>query len=304
MLSLIVPFYNSAIYLASMLNSIISQPFSDYEILLIDDGSSDVSLEIAESFAKRENRIKVFHQNNRGVSCARNTGVENASGDLICFLDADDVLMPNALSRMIKGMENTMIDLFIGGYIVKNSDEQVVYSVPGIDAEVLSREQGIEQMYHPHPYRYQGYIWNKMFRRSIIEQNHLRFDEAVFFNEDRLFVTQYIAAQTGKIFFDPVPVYSYYERRFGAMASLGNKFNPKFATDFDAIIKMYKTVHRTFHSIELNKMALEGVMNSYSRIHNMMESFGCVDKKIHKIMQRELMFSLPPFFLLKRKFNK
>lgn len=301
MLSLIVPFYNSAASLGLMLNSILAQSFTDCEILLVDDGSLDASLEIANSFAQRDNRIKVLHQNNKGVSCARNMGIENATGDLICFVDADDALMPNALSRMVKGMEDSSIDLFIGGYVVKNENERIVYSIPENDVEILSREDGIEQMYYPHPFRYQGYIWNKMFRRSVIEKNHIRFDESIYFNEDRLFVTQYISAQTGEILFDTTPVYIYYERSCGAMASINNGFNPKYVTDFDAMIKMLKGIRHVFHNDALVEMAEDGVLNSYSRIHNMMESAGGIQRRIHQMMKIKLCCALSPSYLIRKK---
>ncbi len=99
-ISIIVPVYNAEAYLAQCLESILQQSYADYELILIDDGSSDSSGEICDSFAKRDSRISVLHQQNKGQSAARNRGVEYSKSDLLCFVDADDIVHPDFLQAL------------------------------------------------------------------------------------------------------------------------------------------------------------------------------------------------------------
>jgi glycosyltransferase involved in cell wall biosynthesis len=100
--SIVVPVYNTAEYLPACLDSILAQSFTDFELILVDDGSTDDSLRICEAYAFRDARIRVFHQQNAGVSAARNFGVEQAQGDWLCYVDSDDVVLPAYLQDMLE----------------------------------------------------------------------------------------------------------------------------------------------------------------------------------------------------------
>ena len=106
MISVIVPVYNAEKYLQRCVDSILKQSFTDFEVLLIDDGSHDRSGELCDEYGEKDNRVRVFHKENGGVSSARNVGLDNASGEYISFVDADDYLETNAMSD----------SLFIDGY--------------------------------------------------------------------------------------------------------------------------------------------------------------------------------------------
>ena len=95
-ISIIVPIYNTEQYLPRCIDSILSQSLTDFELLLIDDGSIDGSGAICDAFAEKDNRVRVFHKENGGVSSARNLGLNEAKGEWVCFVDSDDELMPNA----------------------------------------------------------------------------------------------------------------------------------------------------------------------------------------------------------------
>lgn len=115
-ISVIVPVYNVEKYLRRCVDSILAQTFTDFELLLIDDGSKDKSGEICDEYAKTDNRVKVFHKENGGVSSARNLGLDNAKGEWICFCDADDWVLSEwlqAFSLLILGNE----DIIFSGYI-------------------------------------------------------------------------------------------------------------------------------------------------------------------------------------------
>lgn len=296
MVSIIIPVFNAELFIDSCIESLLKQTYSDFEIIIVDDGSSDASLNIIDSYQLRDKRIIPIHKPGGGVSSARNLGLRIARGEFICFIDADDIVYNDYLDRLISPMVEG-IDLVVGGY----ESDSIKYSVDEHSIMILSKDDSIKQMYRPSPYRYQGYIWDKMFRRSIIEDNHIRFDEDISFNEDRLFITRYIAAQSGKTVLDNTPIYRYYERETGAMASLKQSFNPKFYDDFVALIRMRKIIRRTFQSSELNNLTKVAILHSYVWIHNMMKQFDAFDKSLHSKMTLQLIMNTSIPFLVKAK---
>ena len=300
MISIIIPVFNADKYLPSCISSIILHENIDFEIILVDDGSTDESAKIIDSMALKDSRIISVHKQNGGVGTARNVGLDIAKGDFVYFADADDMLYPNGLSKLLSHMKDG-IDLVIGGYEEYYSDGSLKSGKKGDDILTLSREDSIQQLYKPTPYTYQGFIWNKLFRRKIIIDNHLRFDEDIIFNEDRLFVANYISVQNGKTIYDFSPVYRYFIRDESAMGSLKNGFNPKFVTDFIALTRMKKIIKRTFHSHSLNAMSDDGILLSYFWIHQMMEQSGMINKSIHTFLKRELIKNTSLLFLLKER---
>ena len=119
LISVIIPLYNKESSIAQTLQSVFSQDYSDFEIVVVDDGSTDNSVEIVE--AMNDPRIRLIKQENGGPSMARNTGVKNAKGEWILFLDADDEMLPGALEFFSKKIQNhTDVDMFLGEVIVNN----------------------------------------------------------------------------------------------------------------------------------------------------------------------------------------
>ena len=111
LISVIVPVYNAAQFLGGMIDSIISQSFSDFELILIDDGSSDGSAEICDKYAEQDRRVEVIHKENEGISKTRNLGIMRARGKYICFCDHDDFLMPDALKNLYEALELSLIHI-------------------------------------------------------------------------------------------------------------------------------------------------------------------------------------------------
>lgn len=295
MLSVIVPVYNASKYIRTCLDSILSQTYSDFEVLLVDDGSTDDSGSISDEYAQTESRVRVFHKTNGGVSSARNLGLDNAQGEFVCFVDADDVVFADALSILVKGMKNGA-DLSIGGYEVYDECDNRTFSVKERLTEHISVKECIVQMYYPKYYYYQGYLWNKLFRTEIIQANNLRFDESIFFNEDRLFVVQYLCACKSVVSFSTEPVYKYYERASGAMASLEKNFNPKFVTDFKAYVKMLDCIKKNYQDRGLVIMAKDGVLSSYTNITAMMNQFAVDDENLKGYLNKELRRALGLYY--------
>ena len=121
LISVIVPVYNAEKYLDKCVNSIINQKYTNLEIILVDDGSKDNSLDLCKKYAEKDNRIKVIHKENGGLSSARNVGLAVARGEYIMFCDPDDLYLPNSCKVMLNEIIKTHADYVIGNY--KNLDE-------------------------------------------------------------------------------------------------------------------------------------------------------------------------------------
>lgn len=130
LISVIVPVYNSENYLEQCIKSICKQSYGELEIILIDDGSKDNSFSICQSFAQKDSRIRVLHQNNKGVSSARNAGLEYASGDYVTFVDSDDYIDENMYSSMVEISQEYNADVVMCDCIKEYSDYSYIYTHP------------------------------------------------------------------------------------------------------------------------------------------------------------------------------
>ena len=199
MVSVIVPVYNAEKTLSGSLNSIIGQTYSDLEIILVDDGSTDRSGELLDRYAKKDRRIRVIHKEHGGVSSARNRGLDAAGGEYVYFADADDVIGKNAiriLTDLIPGY-----DMAFAGHLVYDihGKEKTRWKDRSRQPHEWDREEALDLMFDcsavkgcKQEYCYIGYCFNKLFKRAIIERSGLRFNGSVHYNEDRLFVVSYL----------------------------------------------------------------------------------------------------------------
>lgn len=185
MISVIVPIFNAEKYLHRCIKRILAQDYTDYELLLIDDGSIDNSATICDEFAKYDNRIRVFHKENGGVSSARNWGLDKAIGEYIMFVDSDDYMLPGMLEVMVSTLKAKSADLVVcgttetgGGYWRPIAD--VDYSINQLKENFVSLLH-TELLSPP---------WNKIYKKEIIGSN--RFCEDISFGEDLLFNIQYL----------------------------------------------------------------------------------------------------------------
>lgn len=264
MISIIVPVYQAEKYLRQCLDSIQQQTYPDWEAILIDDGSSDGSPAICDDYAKNDRRFKVVHQRNGGVSKARNKGLQMAQGSLITFVDADDQLHADAL-EYYKQQAIDGVDMVMTGYCQVRGGRVETFADEGKE-KCMDRVQALTMMYRPIWFPYQGYLWNKCYRKSVIDAHHLRFDEGIYFNEDRLFVTQYLCHTTGKVVYSSKVVYDYFVRNESAMASLSKGYNLKFITDIMGYGGMRKAILTIHPSKDLMQLADDGILESYGNI--------------------------------------
>lgn len=178
-ISVIVPVYNVAKYLDRCVFSILHQTFTNFELLLVDDGSTDESRNICDRYAEQDDRVRVFHKVNGGVSSARNLGLDNALGIWITFIDSDDWVEHNYLENLVANMQNH-IDLVITGY--DNVSENVNKGRVVIDYNLLFL--GDVRCY--------TVPWGKLYRANVIKNNHIRFLEKMKLGEDTVFLWTYM----------------------------------------------------------------------------------------------------------------
>lgn len=272
-LSIIVPVFNAGVFLRTCIDSILHQSYRDFELLLIDDGSTDDSGIICDDYAKKDGRIIVFHKENGGVSSARNLGIKHIRGEWVFFVDADDAIFDNALEYMVSSITNNTSYLMFG-YEVYDEVRSRIYAIDDRKQRIISRREALLEMFTPSDYRYQGYLWNKLFKASVIRENNLLFASNIVFNEDRLFNVEYLCNMNGLIHYSTTPVYKYSERQTGAMSSLSNQFNPNFITDLDAFVKMKTVLKKIDEDKELKESFAWSMHFSVHKYYSLCRLFG------------------------------
>jgi len=185
MISIIVPIYNAQEYLNHCINSVLQQTYRKFELLLIDDGSTDKSAEMCDTFALLDKRIKVIHTQNGGTSAARNVGIEHSKGEFITFVDADDSLERNALQLLM----DSPADLIIGDFKLGDDYMFPYNQILGKDA---TRDYLIDYLNKPTGHSMFVYVWGKLFKASIIKEHNIRFNEQLRIFEDSLFNMHYL----------------------------------------------------------------------------------------------------------------
>lgn len=216
--SIVIPVFNSERYISMCLDSILAQDYHDFEVLIVDDGSTDKSGQICDTYQLKDNRIKVLHIRNSGVSVARNIAIKKASGKFLAFCDSDDVWASNYLTIMIEQMNNNHVDLVACSFTEfseKESSPFDSFDLEKYEVEEYRKDEILNQILNNK--KCKGYIWNKLFRMSNVIKN-LLFKENITINEDELFVLQYIDKNT-RLCMCKVPLYGYRSNASGVMNS-------------------------------------------------------------------------------------
>ena len=177
-LSIIVPIYNVEQYLEECLDSLVLQdiPSSEYEIICVNDGSTDKSGEILDTYAQKYNNIVVVHKENGGVSSARNCGIDKAIGKYIWFIDSDDFIMPNSLTDIVSKLRNNNYDR-VQIYPYAFSDKEADFELNKISVSMTQPQ-------------YKNFLWTQILRKNIITDNNVYFDVKISYAEDAIFMIQ------------------------------------------------------------------------------------------------------------------
>lgn len=210
LISILMPVYNGEKYLEDTVSSILTQSYKEFELIIINDGSSDKTKIICDNLAKNDSRIKVIHKDNTGVSNTRNVALDNAEGEYITFVDSDDLIHKDYLKELINEEIKNNSDLIVCGFIERKinkeneiSDSKKIYTSYDF-IEIGKMENTIldfanSGLLNP--------LWNKLYKKSIIFENNIRFKEDVKTGEDFIFNLQYISFVRNITFIDK---YLYY----------------------------------------------------------------------------------------------
>lgn len=189
MVSVIVPVYNGENSLHHCIDSILQQSYQDFELVLVDDGSSDRSSLICDEYANKDNRIFVIHKKNAGVSSARNCGIKASNGDYICFVDVDDMIENDYLSTLVNSSLDQQSELVVCGFFVEENGLKK-------DSIVFSDEESLRIHRNHIFYLSEKHLfsapWCKLFKSCIIKDNNLFFDEDMSLGEDIVFNFDYL----------------------------------------------------------------------------------------------------------------
>ncbi len=227
-ISVIMPAYNVEKYIGRAIDSVLSQDYRNLELIVVNDGSTDNSAKIAERYRASDNRLRVLHKKNGGLSDARNFGIGHASGDYLIFIDSDDYWALNMLKPLVSFAESSNLDVALFGYIADfyDSRDELTRSVHTVEpAKIIDKKIARPAASIQHK-QLLGYAWNKLYRTSLVRDNHLFFEQGLSYIEDILF-NENVYRLAERIGFHAEAGYHYSQRH---RETLGSKYYPDMAS--------------------------------------------------------------------------
>lgn len=245
-ISVIVPAYNAETLISACISSVLAQRFTDWELIVVNDGSKDNTAALCDAYAEKDTRVRVIHQENGGVSVARNRGLSAASGELIAFLDADDTLVPEAFSVMTECMDKTGANSAACACLLTYPDGTPPLCEPlPFPPGFYDSEQALQNISIPlladrlSPQPLNGYVWRYLLSRRIIEENSIRFSGKYL--EDELFLIEYFCCGATLAVTDK-PLYLYFQNA----GSVTKKYLRGFTDTFFASLEKKEALVRDY----------------------------------------------------------
>lgn len=251
--SVIVPFYNvNPDYLKKCVDSVILQKNCDWELLLIDDGSANDAGALCRGFTEKDTRISYFHQENQGVSVARNNGLDRAKGEYIVFLDADDFLSEGVLEKAYSVIRETDLDILLFGYCTTYVNREIIRVLDKSFRELFAGENLSEALQlavlrgdsRLGPVEV-GAPWGKLIKRSVIEENAVRYTKGLKKGQDTVFTLE-LLNYCRKI--DYLPVCGYHYRM--SESSVSHRFNPEIIGVMEKTLLAYESFNERYKKDE------------------------------------------------------
>lgn len=271
-ISIIIPIYNREKFIQKCVDSICSQNFSDFECLLIDDGSKDSSGLICDKIAQNDNRFKSIHKENGGVSSARNCGINNATGEWVCFIDSDDWIDENVFQTIFETIDDS-VDLCVYG--IKTISEKKIIEMPV--------KQGVLTL---NDFEMNGSFYsscNKLYKRKILKVNHLFYNEKCKLSEDTYFFVEYSMYVSHIYGFSQI-FYNYYtninsamynisvetiDESVKALTELSEKINKNGKrSEYETLINSLKNTIRKYYLFYSDKIYLNKWYNTFTEVEN------------------------------------
>lgn len=258
-LSIITPVYNGEKKLENMIKSVCNQKFTDWELILVNDGSTDGSQEICDKYSKLDNRIKVIHKINEGVSSARNVGILASKGEWIGFVDCDDCIKPDMYSKLLNAVNENKCDLVMGSYEKVDFNEKKVISL-GISGSYV-KDNITEIMYSMAFWNgylngkflttIYGSVWPNLYNAKIIKEYLVSFPSNVSLGEDLLFNLNYLR-YVEKVFVLDEPLYEYSISDLSATRKLNNDLWNQYKILLDQVGILLASIFGNISELEYN----------------------------------------------------
>lgn len=284
-ISVIVPLYNVENYIERTLNSLKNQNFKEFEILLINDGSKDKSVDVAEKILNNSMlNYKVINKENGGASSARNTGIDNAQGEYVYFLDGDDYIDPNMLDLMYKKIQNEKAEIVFCGYThVKESNGEEILKVHKYIKHTIKGIEAAEKML-------KNEFWisaiSGMYSRNFLKENQLYFPTNIVFGEDTVFVVKALMNAEKVTCVEKALVY--YVRRDTSVTRTANE---KYFNLHESNMEILKYIRQNFkyEGINVEKSLMEyKIPQSIMRIFSSLaKSENCRERLLNFVKDKE-----------------
>jgi len=263
LISVIVPIYQVEDYLIECLDSIINQEYTNLEIILVDDGSKDKCPEICDDYELKDNRIKVIHKPNGGLSDARNAGLEIAKGKYICFVDSDDVLNKSFVSILYDNIKDTGADISICDFLSMKSMSEISDNNITNNFKLYTKEEILNEFYKKQSLRL-VLAWNKLYKRKIWK--NIRYPKGKVHEDE--FVIHHILDNINKLVISDSKLY-YYRQRENSITSVYNKKRLNALEALEDRLEFYKkqtnekmynnTLYNFFFSIRHHLKQMKGI---------------------------------------------
>lgn len=294
MVSVIIPAYNVEKTIQHCLQSLIAQDYQNLEIIVIDDGSIDNTFSLCKKLEDIDNRIKIIHQKNQGVSTARNNGLQYCKGEWISFVDADDYVDPNFISSLVEKTLNT--DFVISNIYIHSQKQNSEAKV--FNQKITNHSQDkIAKLYPILNLYYLGGPWGKLFKKELLTKNNITFDPTIHFGEDSLFVYKYLATIDNV----GIALHTHYHYNAGNNGSLSSNAESdsilrKYLKDYEMAQLCCKKWNIEAKNLEL--YYLNGILEALSKsyIDHKITDREPYYKLIYKSPHRKLVQSQLPFY--------
>lgn len=251
--SIIVPIYNVEEYLGKCIESCLCQTFTDYELILVNDGSTDNGLSICREYEKKDSRIKVLDKPNGGLSDARNAGMKIAMSPYIYFLDSDDFIEPTLIEKCVNKLDETSADMVIFDvyqYFMKTNTKEIIKNGYG-DSRCVNVGNNPEVLT-----KVLNAAWNKMYKLSLFKDNHIEYPVGYYYED--LGTTYKLMLKANQICFINEPLYDYLADRPGNITQQFNQKTYHILDMIEEIVEYYKKENK-FHLYYNELMFIAGI---------------------------------------------
>ncbi len=284
LVSVVVPVYNAEKTLRRCLCSIQRQTWKDLEVIVVNDGSTDSSLDIIREFCRKDSRFRCVDKKNTGVSDSRNQGICQAGGECLQFVDSDDWIPANATQLLAEAMEKQGADMVIGDYIRVTHGSAVKKGHVPREGKLTRAEYAAYMMRAPANYYY-GVMWNKLYRAVVVRENRVSCSDELDWCEDFRFNLEYLRyIQTVAVVFQPV---YYYVKRKGSLVDTQVDLRTTVKTK-KVLFQYYKDLYDTLDMYEDHKLRIQAFYLEFARdMERRPEKMGRTDRQAGSFYKKE-----------------